>query len=90
MFSGKLAAAGIVAMLVAGGASAQVETDIKNGDSLVAAMIMGEGEHMGQAGMIDGFSSAAMAGRWARSWPRQDSVSLHRHGRVRQVAVSMR
>jgi pimeloyl-ACP methyl ester carboxylesterase len=46
MFSGKLAAAGIVAMLFAGGASAQVETDIKNGDNLVAAMTMGEGEHV--------------------------------------------
>ncbi|OHC71561.1 MAG: hypothetical protein A3H93_00650 [Rhodocyclales bacterium RIFCSPLOWO2_02_FULL_63_24] len=38
-------ASAIAALLISGGAVAQVEMDIKAGDNIVSAMTMGEGEH---------------------------------------------
>jgi pimeloyl-ACP methyl ester carboxylesterase len=46
MFSKKWVVSSALLMVLAGSASAQVEADIKNGDNLVAAMTMGEGEHV--------------------------------------------
>jgi pimeloyl-ACP methyl ester carboxylesterase len=39
-------AIGLAAMLAGGGAFAQVETDIRSGDGIISAVLMGEGEHV--------------------------------------------
>lgn len=46
MFDKKFLLGGFVGLLMASAVSAQVDVDLKNGDAIVSAMTMGEGDHV--------------------------------------------
>jgi len=80
----KWIAAGLAAVLSGGSALAQVETDIKRGDSIVSALIIGEGDHVviavnwsGQGG--GGFSEVDTAIAHARETGAKKLFAFNKH-----------